>query len=59
LQEVGPLRLVVVVGEGQAPKEFSLVAIVVGETFHMMIVVVMVRGMICIWSLLMRLLLSE
>ena len=48
-----------VVGEGQAPKEFSLVAIVVGETFHMMIVVVMVRGMICIWSLLMRLLLSE
>jgi len=59
LQEVGPLRLVVVVGEEQAPKKFPLVAIVVGETFHMMIVVVMVRGMICIQSLLTRLLLPE
>ena len=49
----------VVVGKGQVPKEFLLVAVVIGKTFRMMIVVVIVRGMICIRSLLMRLLLSE
>ena len=40
MQGVAPLELVVVVGKGQAPKEFPLVAVVVGETFHMMMVVV-------------------
>ena len=30
-----------VVGKGWAPKEFSLVAVVVGETFHIILVVVM------------------
>jgi len=59
LRGVAPFGLVVVVGKGQVPKEFLLVAVVIGKTFRMMIVVVIVRGMICIRSLLMRLLLSE
>jgi len=37
--------LVVVVSEGQALKKFSLIAVVVGETCHMIVVVVMARGM--------------
>ena len=45
MRGVAPLGLVVVVGEGQAPKRFPLVAVVVGETCHMMMVVVMVKGM--------------
>jgi len=45
LQGVASLRLVVVVGKRQVPEKFPLVAIVVDETCHMMMVVVMVRGM--------------
>jgi len=41
---------VVAAGEGQALEMFSLVAVVVVETCRMMVVVVMVMGMICIWS---------
>jgi len=37
--------LVVVVGKGQALEKFPLVAVVGSETCHIMIVVVMVRGM--------------
>jgi len=50
---------VVVASKGQALEMFPFVAIVVDETYHMMAVVVMVMGMICIRSLLMRLLFPE
>jgi len=50
---------VVVAGKGQALEMFSLVAVVVDETYHIMAVVVMVMGMIRIQSLLMRLLFPE
>jgi len=38
-------------GEGQAPEMFPLVAVVIVETYCMMAVVVMVMGIIHIWSL--------
>ena len=48
MRGVAPLRLVVVVGEGWALERFSLVAVVGGETYRIMMVIVMVRGiMIC------------
>jgi len=36
---------VVVVNKGWMPEKFSLIAVVVGETCHMIVVVVMVREM--------------
>ena len=45
MRGVAPLGLVVVVGEGQVPKRFPLVAVVGDETCRMMMVIVMVRGM--------------
>jgi len=51
---------VVVTDKGQAPEIFPLIAVVViGKTYCMMAVVVMMMGMIRIRSLLMRLLLPE
>jgi len=42
---------VVAAGEGWVLEMFPLVAVVIVETCHMMAVVVMVMGMIHIWSL--------
>jgi len=42
---------VVAASEGQKPEVFPLVAVVVVETCYMMAVVVMVIGIIHIWSL--------
>jgi len=54
---------VVVAGKRWVPEIFPLIAIVVvivvDKTYHMMAVVVIVMGMICIWSFLTRLLLPE
>jgi len=52
---------VVAAGKRQALEMFPFIAVVVVvvKTYRMMVVVVIVMEMICIWSLLMRLLLPE
>jgi len=52
----------VAAGKRQALEMFPFIAVVVVvvvKTYRMMVVVVIVMEMICIWSLLMRLLLPE